>query len=274
VELSKSFSGSLKKNKAGRSVISIAVGVFICVSIVAVIPLGGVFFSDLIPGEASSFGVFMLFCGGIALVMLVGPAISFVRTRLRSTKLEDAVVRVDDHLHPGESFDVRYEQRVNSAVEITSMSAKLVMREWVRWTSGTDTYTRTHDVVVDERVLSSRRFTSGSTIAETVRFQLPLEAMHTWANRPWVTAQVMEREEIEEAQQAFEQKVDQMPTWMQNMVGGLDMSSGVLVTGIDDNTITWHVLFEVAIPRLPDYNQAWELPVVPRLSTREERSLF
>lgn len=49
-------------------------------------------------------------------------------------------------LRLGESVTIRYSQRRNHSAEVRAVTATLVCREWVRFTRGTDTETRTHDL--------------------------------------------------------------------------------------------------------------------------------
>ncbi|WP_425307345.1 hypothetical protein AADG42_00835 [Ammonicoccus fulvus] len=49
-------------------------------------------------------------------------------------------------LRLGETVTIRYSQRRNHSAEVRAVTATLLCREWVRFTRGTDTETRTHDL--------------------------------------------------------------------------------------------------------------------------------
>lgn len=49
-------------------------------------------------------------------------------------------------LRLGESVTIRYSQRRNHSAEIRAVTATLLCREWIEFTRGTDTETRTHDL--------------------------------------------------------------------------------------------------------------------------------
>lgn len=49
-------------------------------------------------------------------------------------------------LRLGETVAIRYSQRRNHSADVRAVTATLLCREWVRFTRGTDTETRTHDL--------------------------------------------------------------------------------------------------------------------------------
>ena len=86
-----------------------------------------------------------------------------------------------DTLRVGEEFFLDYRQLFKSAVEVKAMTYELVWRERATYHRGTNTYTATHEEVVQRETGMGRRYEAGETLVERRRFQIPENAMHTFA---------------------------------------------------------------------------------------------
>lgn len=86
-------------------------------------------------------------------------------------------------LRVGEPFTVTYQQTFKAATEVESIKLQLVFREKATYRRGTDTYTVTHDRVVDQFEQGMRHFEAGDTFRESRRFEIPSDAMHSFAAR-------------------------------------------------------------------------------------------
>lgn len=96
-------------------------------------------------------------------------------------------------LRVGDPFVVTYRQRCKRTTDVTSIRLELVLRETVRCeavmrvgftnASGQETRidTETHDEIVQAYSVGGQRFIPGQMISETRAFQIPVDAMHTFA---------------------------------------------------------------------------------------------
>jgi hypothetical protein len=105
--------------------------------------------------------------------MLVRPALLARYVGPASASLSSEQVRVGDHL------TVRYEQPVKTEVEVGPIMMRLILHEWAQYRRGTNTYTVTHDNVVDTYEAPGRRMMRGDTISEEHTFRIPIDSMHS-----------------------------------------------------------------------------------------------
>ena len=80
----------------------------------------------------------------------------------------------------GGSVRARYERPVRANVEIRRFAIQLVLRESATYRRGTNTYTVTHDAVIDTYEVPARRLVAGETIAEDRIFRIPRDGMHSF----------------------------------------------------------------------------------------------
>jgi hypothetical protein len=85
-----------------------------------------------------------------------------------------------DTLQRGEELTIDYRQHFKKNTEIESLRVQLALREWVRYTQGTNTYTDTRDIVMDEDWLDMQPVTKEQDFAHTFTLRVPDDAMHTW----------------------------------------------------------------------------------------------
>ena len=120
-------------------------------------------------------GVFAL----IGLLCVGGGAIKF----LASMQLEPPSITMSaSPLYLGETLSGELVQRVKKTASINSVKVTLICREWVEYTQGTDTQTRTHDVyTVKETLDVSGEISPPDCIRGHFEFEIPEEGMHTFS---------------------------------------------------------------------------------------------
>jgi hypothetical protein len=86
-----------------------------------------------------------------------------------------------DAVRPGDTLSFSFRQTFKSAAEVKQASLQLVLRETAIYRRGTDTYTVHHDYVIQRFDLMPRHFGAGETLSDQRLWQIPAEAMHTFA---------------------------------------------------------------------------------------------
>ncbi len=161
--------------KQERPVIrKIAMPYFIIWSVIA-LPVSCVLFIT------TGFLGFLAFCG--ALIGYVGVfALAARNWETRISQLMDfpTVLATTDELALNEPLTVQYSQHFKQDTTIEVLRVQLVLREWVRYTQGTNTYTDTRDIVQDEDWRDMVAVTAGETVEREFKLRVPEHAMHTW----------------------------------------------------------------------------------------------
>ncbi len=85
-------------------------------------------------------------------------------------------------LHRDMPLELDYRQHFKKDTEIVVLKAQLVLREWVRYTQGTSTYTDTREIVFDEDWIDHQPISAGQNYHHKFRLRVPADAMHTWDN--------------------------------------------------------------------------------------------
>jgi hypothetical protein len=80
----------------------------------------------------------------------------------------------------GDEIRVMYRQQLLKNIEFTHITLQLVVREWVRYSCGTDTCTTQHDTVYQEKDYAGETRSKGDLLDRRVAFTLPTDAMHTF----------------------------------------------------------------------------------------------
>jgi hypothetical protein len=87
-----------------------------------------------------------------------------------------------DAVRPGDTLSFRFHQTFKSAVEVKQASLQLLLRETAIYRRGTNTYTVTHDFVIQRFDLPPRSYQAGEMLSDQREWQIPAEAMHTFAS--------------------------------------------------------------------------------------------
>lgn len=132
--------------------------------------------------EASGGGpdmtiILSIFAGLIVLILAVWGVYRWLQTRLVS-KPEIAASTAQAKL--GQTVTLSYKQRVKRDISVEKLSFKLILRESATYQRGTDTYTVTHDHVMDEFGYTERAFPAGHIIEDHWQVQVPRDGMHTF----------------------------------------------------------------------------------------------
>lgn len=268
--LKPSFKGKVDKEKkgTGRTLLQLVGGLAV-LALLGIVGSGLVIFIGELPflEQVAPFLFFGLFCGGFVLFLGGGAAVATVRGRIRKSRLSDAELITNLPLKPGQRFEVNYRQEFHRDGQIEDMTVSLVLREWVRYTAGTNTYTDTHDHTIQQHRLPSRSMRGGTTLSESLRFELPTQAIHTWSRtmtQQWdalgpavdpMTASPEYREAMQTA-----------PNWAK---GFIEKAAAAGAGSLRNNELTWHVHVAMKLRGWPDYNQAFYLIVVPELQTED-----
>lgn len=83
-------------------------------------------------------------------------------------------------LRRGDELEARYEQHFKKDITLKTLKVQLVQQEWVRYTQGTNTYTDTRDIVVDEMWYDDLSVHAGQTLEKRIKLRVPESAMHSW----------------------------------------------------------------------------------------------
>jgi hypothetical protein len=86
----------------------------------------------------------------------------------------------NDHPKVLESIDVTYRHTFHKDTTIETLKIQLVLREWVRYTRGTDTHTETRDIVMDEASIDMEQVRAGQTVEKSFTLTIPEHAYPTW----------------------------------------------------------------------------------------------
>jgi hypothetical protein len=136
----------------------------------------GVFFwlfSPIDTGDA----LFLTF----AVVIAVSGTFGYLRRGVAGMRVAAPEVTVPGNpLRVGEEFGFSYQQAWKRATDVSRIRCELVLRETVRYRSGTQTVTESHDHVAHGFVTPGQRFEPGQTIYESRRFRIPEDGMHTF----------------------------------------------------------------------------------------------
>ncbi|MBN2446200.1 MAG: hypothetical protein JXO22_05725 [Phycisphaerae bacterium] len=119
----------------------------------------------------------------VGVAMIVGGVIALVGRILVNQMIMPASIVVSrEPVRLGELFTVTYEQQVKKACTIDAVTLTLICREWVEYTSGTDTQHATEDVMkVEYPLLTSGEVPASSSMKAETQVQIPAEAMHTFS---------------------------------------------------------------------------------------------
>jgi hypothetical protein len=102
------------------------------------------------------------------------PAVARMRVGEPDMAISNTMLRV------GEEFSVTYRQAWKRAADVNRILFKLVLRETVRYSRGTETVTETHDNVVQHFEIPGRHFEAGETINDHIILRIPETGMHTF----------------------------------------------------------------------------------------------
>lgn len=102
------------------------------------------------------------------------PAVARMRVGAPDMAISNTMLRV------GEEFSVTYRQAWKRATDVNRILFRLVLRESVRYSRGTETVTETHDNVVQRFEIPGRHFEAGETVNDHVVLRIPETGMHTF----------------------------------------------------------------------------------------------
>jgi hypothetical protein len=118
-------------------------------------------------------------------VFLAVATFGYLRRGVAKMRVATAEVTVPGKpLRVGEEFGFSYRQGWKRSTDVSWIRCELVLRETVRYSSGTQTVTENHDRVVQGFATSGQRFEPGQTIYESRRFRIPENEMHTFTPSP------------------------------------------------------------------------------------------
>jgi hypothetical protein len=90
------------------------------------------------------------------------------------------IVISDEQLRVGQAFTLRYRQPVRREIQLRRVVIQTILRETAIYRRGTDTYTVTHDRVIEEHVSEGRRLYANDEVTEERRMRIPPDAMHSF----------------------------------------------------------------------------------------------
>jgi hypothetical protein len=125
---------------------------------------------------ASIFLTFGLLVAGTIAIPLF---FTFGWQAIVNSRLGEAQVRIDNpHIYRGAEITCEFIQPVKSRVAVRNARMQLILHEWVQYQQGTDTYTKTHNQVIDEISFEGQTKNGGEEIWLQARFHIPTNAMH------------------------------------------------------------------------------------------------
>jgi hypothetical protein len=127
-------------------------------------------------------GVFVLFFLSAVLLIAIPVALTFGMQFMVNMRLGKSELRCDKRvIYRGADLSVEFTQPVKSRIMMRGAKIQLVRQEWVKWTQGTDTHTKTHNAIIDEIIFDGEQKHSGDTIWLQAQFQIPSSAMHNFS---------------------------------------------------------------------------------------------
>jgi hypothetical protein len=118
---------------------------------------------------------------GLGMVAMVFLAANYWQSRILAMMDFPTVHANADVLRRGDTLTLRYRHIFKQDTTIELLRFQLVLREWVRYTQGTSTYTDTRDIVMDEDWHEMLDVHEGLSIDREVQLRVPDDAMHTWS---------------------------------------------------------------------------------------------
>jgi len=207
--------------------------------------------------------------------------------QLLKVKLSEPAARASTPVRPGETLRFEYEQKVNSATNIQDTEIELILREWVKYTSGTDTYTKSHEHVIERQVMPGGVVNPGNMIFQSVRLRMPEGAMHSFvAHDPGIQHMIEDptmpniysktAAQLDPVKQAeLEQHVADMPPHIRRFLAAYTGTSAKDTAGSPyHNTLRWFVRVRVRMVMWPDYIQDFQITVMPEQGVGEEAPGF
>lgn len=132
----------------------------------------------------SNGGIVFLIVGSLFTLLGVGMLVGAFWRSIAGAKVAPPKLIVSQtKLRTGESFSIQYHQSFRMASEVLDNRVELVFRESATYTQGTDTHTDTHEVIVDFFEGPIKRYEAGESIQEGSSFEIPLDAMHSFAGQ-------------------------------------------------------------------------------------------
>ncbi len=80
----------------------------------------------------------------------------------------------------GDTLDLVYEQKFKARTNVKTLQMQVVLREKATYTQGTDTYTVSHDHVMQDISLPPQVFRRGEHLQRNWKINIPSNAMHTF----------------------------------------------------------------------------------------------
>jgi len=134
--------------------------------------------------ERSGFEWFMLFpvifilpfigVGVFLIVIAARPFLAGARLSKPDITVSTTTPRI------GDDVTFTYSQVFKRATEVEQIQFKLLLRESARYRRGTDTYTATHDHVVQQFTYPARRYEESERLNVRRDWLIPADAMHTF----------------------------------------------------------------------------------------------
>lgn len=129
----------------------------------------------------------LLCVGFVAIVaLLIGGTVAIYRgvgwlwKKIIRVKIDDPQVLADgQYIRRGEMINITYIQPFKQQTALEGISIKFILREWVKYQSGTDTVTETHEEVFGEHTRPAQIVSEGHKLKEQVQFYVPEAAMHS-----------------------------------------------------------------------------------------------
>lgn len=81
----------------------------------------------------------------------------------------------------GETFTVHHRQAFKTTAQVERIAVELVFHESATYRRGTDTYTKTHEQIVDYIDHPARHFEAGETFQDHYQFTIPPDGMHSFS---------------------------------------------------------------------------------------------
>jgi hypothetical protein len=126
---------------------------------------------------------FVLLIVGLVVATIAVPAgVIYSWQALVNTRLGEPLFRVNtSQIRRGTELQCEFVQPVKGRVAINDARIQLVLHEWVKYTEGTNTYTKTHTEVVDEMVFDGQQKNTGEEIWLQANFRIPSHATHNFS---------------------------------------------------------------------------------------------
>lgn len=171
----------LKAANNNRWIWGLMAVIFLIFPLCFVIPFAASFSGS---GNAGISAIFVLIIGVTSCFPSVIMGGIFIYPAIQEMFVSKPIIAV----HPpqarvGDQVKMSYQQAFKKDMQIHKLSFQLILKETARYRRGTNTYTVTHEHVIDEFGYGQRSIRRGEVVADEWQLQIPMQGVPTFKGR-------------------------------------------------------------------------------------------